>query len=122
MLNQADHRAAGLATVDAIRDAGNRWVFTDQLTDGLEPHGARWLLVAGDPRPTHGVDVTGAPLEAGVASLEAHAAYLAALPDHPPARALITMVTAMMGKQLGVEHGVLFRAYDFQAPPSFPEE
>src|SRR5699024_9474127 len=26
-LNQADHRAAGLATVDAVRDADNPWVF-----------------------------------------------------------------------------------------------
>src|SRR6478609_6023684 len=36
-LNQADHRAAGLATVDAIRDAANRWVFGELLDDGLEP-------------------------------------------------------------------------------------
>src|ERR1700760_1964039 len=28
-LNQADHRVAGLATADALRDAGNRWVFTE---------------------------------------------------------------------------------------------
>jgi LmbE family N-acetylglucosaminyl deacetylase len=26
-LNQADHRVASLAVVDALRDAGNRWVF-----------------------------------------------------------------------------------------------
>src|SRR5215469_6541378 len=38
MLNQADHRVAGLAAVDAVRDAGNRWVFPELLGDGLEPH------------------------------------------------------------------------------------
>lgn len=32
MTNRADHRAAGLATLDAARDAGNRWVFPE-----LEP-------------------------------------------------------------------------------------
>ena len=38
-LNQADHIAVGRAVVDAVRDAGNRWIFHDQLTDGLEPWG-----------------------------------------------------------------------------------
>src|SRR3954469_1133791 len=76
-LNQADHRAAGLAGLDAVRDAGNRWVFRELLDEGLEPWGVRWLLVGGDSRPTHGVDVSGAPLQAGIRSLEAHAEYLA---------------------------------------------
>ncbi len=30
--DQADHRAAGLATLDAVRDAGNRWVFPTRST------------------------------------------------------------------------------------------
>src|SRR5215204_4335997 len=30
--DQADHRAAGLATLDAVRDAGNRWVFRSRST------------------------------------------------------------------------------------------
>src|SRR5216683_1393618 len=51
-LNQADHRVAGLAALDALRDAGNRWVFPELLEEGLQPHSVRWLLVAGDPRPT----------------------------------------------------------------------
>lgn len=34
MTNRADHRAAGLATLDAARDASNRWVFPE-----LEPEG-----------------------------------------------------------------------------------
>ena len=32
-LNMADHRVAGQATIDAVRDAANRWVFPD-LADG----------------------------------------------------------------------------------------
>lgn len=116
-LNQADHRVAGLAALDALRDAGNRWVFPELLDEGLEPWGTRWLLVGGDPRPTHGVDVTGDPLEGGIAALEAHAEYLAAIPGHPPARMMISGITAMQGPALGVRNAVLFRAWDFHAPP-----
>ena len=54
--DQADHRAAGLATLDAVRDAGNRWVFPEQVDDeDLEPHAVRWFIVpglAGSARPT----------------------------------------------------------------------
>jgi LmbE family N-acetylglucosaminyl deacetylase len=116
-LNQADHRVAGLTALDAIRDAGNRWVFAEQLEEGLEPHAVRWLLVGGDARPTHGVDVTGAPLERGIASLEAHGQYLAGIPGHPPPRPMITGITALQGRAMGAAHAVLFRAFDFHSPP-----
>jgi LmbE family N-acetylglucosaminyl deacetylase len=116
-LNQADHRVAGLAALDAVRDAGNRWVFPDLLDQGLEPWSVRWLLIAGDARPTHGVDVTGEPLERGIASLEAHAQYLAGIAGHPPPRLMITGITAMQGRAMGVPNAVLFRAWDLQAPP-----
>src|SRR6266567_9643945 len=62
--DQADHRAAGLATLDAVRDAGNRWVFPEQADDeDLEPHAVRWLIVPGlaGSGATHGVEVTGEP-------------------------------------------------------------
>jgi LmbE family N-acetylglucosaminyl deacetylase len=121
-LNQADHRVAGLAAVDALRDAGNRWVFPELLSDGLEPHSTRWLLVAGDSRPTHGVDVTGEPLERGIASLEAHAQYLASLPGHPPARLMLSGISALQGRRMGVAHAVLFRAFDFHSPPPIAQE
>jgi len=116
-LNQADHRVAGLAAVDAVRDAGNRWVFTELLDEGLEPWSPRWLLVSGDERPTHGVDVSGEPLQRGIASLEAHREYLAGIPGHPPPRMMITGITAMQGRRMGVANAVLFRAFDFHAPP-----
>jgi LmbE family N-acetylglucosaminyl deacetylase len=116
-LNQADHRVAGLAALDASRDAGNRWVFPELLQEGMEPWSPRWLLVSGDPAPTHGVDVTGDPLERGIASLEAHGEYLAGIPGHPPPRPMITGITAVQGRRMRVAHAVLFRAFDFHAPP-----
>jgi LmbE family N-acetylglucosaminyl deacetylase len=122
-LNQADHRVAGLAAVDALRDAGNRWVFPELLEEeDLAPWSPRWLLVSGDTRPTHGVNVTGEPLERGIASLEAHQEYLAGIPGHPPPRPMITGITAMQGQRMGVAHAVLFRAFDFHAPPPIAQE
>ena len=115
-LNQADHRVAGLAALDALRDAGNRWLLPELLDEGLQPWSVRWLLVWGHPRPTHGVDVTGEPLERGIASLEAHTEYLASIPGHPAPRPLITGTTASQGRAMGVPNAVLFRAWDFQAP------
>jgi LmbE family N-acetylglucosaminyl deacetylase len=116
-LNQADHRAAGMACLDAIRDADNRWVFPELLDEGFEPWKVRWFLAAGHTQPTHGVDVSGEPLARGVASLEAHAAYLAAIEGHPKPAEFIPSIAAMGGQSLGVEHAVLFRAWDFSAPP-----
>ncbi|WP_091328080.1 PIG-L deacetylase family protein [Geodermatophilus ruber] len=121
-LNQADHRVAGLAALDALRDAANRWVFPELLDEGLEPWAVRWLLVGGDPRPTHGVDVGGAALERGIASLEAHGQYLAGIPGHPPPRTMITAITALQGRAMGVPHAVLFRGWDLFAPPPIAQE
>ena len=121
-LNQADHRVAGLATLDAVRDAGNRWVFPELLEENLQAHSARWLLVAGDPRPTHGVDVSGEPVERGIASLEAHQQYLAGIPGHPPPRTMISAITTMQGRAMGVSNAVLMRAFDFEAPPPIAVE
>ena len=109
---QADHRAAGLSCLDAIRDADNPWVFRDLMDDGLAPWKVGALLVGGHPDPTHGVDVTGEPLRRGIASLEAHAEYLAALPWHPVPSEFIPGMTAQGGAVLGVEHAVLFRRYE----------
>ena len=111
-LNQADHRAAGLACLDAVRDADNTWVFPELAADeGLSKWGATWFLVGGDARPTHGVDVSGDPLERGIASLAAHAAYLADLPGHPTPRDLLSGSTSGAGQALGVANAVLFRAH-----------
>ena len=37
IVNQADHRAVGVAVLDAARDAGNRWIFPELLDEGYEP-------------------------------------------------------------------------------------
>ncbi|MGW5644069.1 PIG-L deacetylase family protein [Saccharopolyspora sp. NPDC003752] len=81
--NSADHRAVGLAALDAVADAGNRWIFPELVDHGYEPwSGVRWVAVAGSPYPTHAVDITDT-LDRAVASLAAHRTYLEALSDEP---------------------------------------
>jgi LmbE family N-acetylglucosaminyl deacetylase len=83
--NMADHRVTGLAVLDAVRDAANRWVFTDLVEDGLQPWGGvRWVAMSASPQSSHAVDITDT-FERGVASLAAHRRYLAALGDGPMA-------------------------------------
>ncbi|GAA3603110.1 PIG-L family deacetylase [Marihabitans asiaticum] len=111
-LNQADHRVAGLVTVDAIRDADNTWVFRELADEeGLAKWGTGWLLVAGHPEPTHGVEVQARDVESSVASLSCHEAYLAALPGHPAPEEFIPEILRQGGEALGVERAVTFRAY-----------
>lgn len=87
-LNTPDHRNAGVAAIDAVRDAANRWVFRDLVAEGLEPwQGVRWVAVAASPKATHAVDVT-ATIDRGVDSLREHRAYLAALGGDDPGRFL----------------------------------
>ncbi len=121
MTNQADHRAVGLAALDAVRDAGNRWIFPELLDEGLEPWGGvRYVLVAGADQPTHGVDVTGEPLQRGIASLAEHAEYTKGLgaAGFDPAP-FLTWAARMGGKAMGVEEAVLFElhALAFEGPP-----
>jgi LmbE family N-acetylglucosaminyl deacetylase len=77
-LNTPDHRHVGRAAIDAVADAGNRWLFPEP---GLAPwSGVRWVAVFGSPDAGHAVDV-GATFDRSVASLRAHATYLDALGD-----------------------------------------
>jgi LmbE family N-acetylglucosaminyl deacetylase len=109
-LNMADHRVAGQATIDAVRDAANRWVFPDLREAGLEPWpGVRHLAVVASPQPTHAVDVTDT-FDVGVASLRAHAAYLAGLGNPDPEAFLRGTAEAVAGRfegRLGVSFELL---------------
>ncbi len=102
MLNQADHIATGRATVDAVRDAANRWIFADQLTDGLEAwSGVTQVWAAASPMSRNAVDVTDT-FDRGVASLAAHREYIEGLgwTDFDPAEFLEGMARAA-GQRLG---------------------
>jgi LmbE family N-acetylglucosaminyl deacetylase len=112
ILNQADHIATGRAVLDAVRDAGNRWVFPEQLVDGLDPWGGvRAVWAGGSPQAQHGVDTTDT-FDAGVESLAAHAAYIEGLgwDDWDP-REFLEGFGRQTGQRMGVAFATSFTVY-----------
>lgn len=111
-LNQPDHIAVGRAVVDAVRDAGNRWVFPEQLAKELEPWGGvREVWAFGSPQATHAVDTTDT-FQAGVQSLRAHGAYIAGLgwENWDPEEFLEGMARPA-GQRLGVAFAAPFEVF-----------
>ena len=109
VLNMADHRWLGLAVLDAARDAGNRWIFPELLDEGLQPwDGVKKVLVAGSANPTHGVDVTNF-LDRGIASLQAHQAYIENLAGEFDPESFLRQNAAATGKRCGCEYAVAFQ-------------
>jgi LmbE family N-acetylglucosaminyl deacetylase len=106
-VNHADHRAVGLATLDACRDAANGWVFPDA---GPPWTGIKSAYVAGVGEPTHFVDVTGT-IEAGVASLKEHRAYIEGLGREFDPDEFLRNMAGYMGLGAGCEYAVGFRHF-----------
>jgi LmbE family N-acetylglucosaminyl deacetylase len=106
-VNHADHRAVGLAVLDACRDAANRWVFPEA---GPPCTGIRDAYVAAAVNPTHFADVT-ATIDAGIASLRAHQAYIDGLGrDFDPDQFLRDMA-GFIGLAADCDYAVGFRRY-----------
>ncbi|SMX68968.1 GlcNAc-PI de-N-acetylase [Brevibacterium sp. 239c] len=110
-LNHVDHRAAGIATVDAIRDADNPWVFTDLKDEGLNAWKADKLLVNGADA-THAVPLDDDHVDRAVRSLQAHTVYLEALPDHPAPADMIPGITSEGGTRAGVKYALPVQVFD----------
>ena len=71
-VNHSDHRATGLATVDAVYPtARDRLNFPEHLAAGLETHKVRELYLWGVNEPNFSVDITDI-LETKIAALLAH--------------------------------------------------
>jgi LmbE family N-acetylglucosaminyl deacetylase len=111
-LNQADHIATGRAVLDGVRDAGNRWVFTDLLDQGLDPwNQVRQIWVANSPRARHGADVS-ATFERGVASLRAHEEYLRGLGSGTfDPEEFLESLSRQVGARLECSKGVAFEVF-----------
>jgi LmbE family N-acetylglucosaminyl deacetylase len=106
-VNHADHRAVGLAVLDACRDAANEWVFPEAghaistITDA-------YVMASGEP--THFVDVTDT-IELGIASLSEHRAYIDGLgKDFDPDEFLRSMA-GYVGLGAGCEYAVSMHRY-----------
>jgi LmbE family N-acetylglucosaminyl deacetylase len=106
-VNHSDHRAVGLATLDACRDAANSWLFPDA---GAAWNGIRAIYVAASGDPSHFVDIT-ATIAAGIASLREHKAYLDGLGrDFDPDEFLRNMA-GFVGLAASCEYAVGLKRY-----------
>ncbi|MGH9095747.1 MAG: PIG-L deacetylase family protein [Acidimicrobiales bacterium] len=106
-VNHADHRAVGLATLDACRDAANRWVFPEA---GPPWQGTTYAYVAAPTDPTHYVDV-GATLDRGVASLREHRVYIEGLGREFDPDQFLRDQAGFGGMAAGCEYAVLFQRF-----------
>ena len=106
-INHADHRAVGLAVLDACRDAANEWVFRELA---LPPARIKDAYVVTSGNPSHFVDVTGT-IDAGVASLREHRAYLAGLGRDFDPDEFLRNVAGYVGMAAGCEYAVGLRRY-----------
>lgn len=107
-VNHADHRAVGLATLDACRDAANRWL--------LPEHGEPWqgvqaVYVNAAAETTHVVDVTDT-IDRGVASLREHHAYLDGLGADFDPDTFLRGAAEGVGAEAGCAYAVGFRRYE----------
>ncbi|TDU88178.1 LmbE family N-acetylglucosaminyl deacetylase [Kribbella voronezhensis] len=108
LLNQADHMNTGRATLDAVRDAANRWIFPD---DGQRWNGVRQVWAGGSPNSKHAVDTT-ETFDLGVESLKAHKAYIEGLnwPDFDPAE-FLEGISRSTGTRLGATYAAPFEVF-----------
>jgi len=106
-VNHSDHRAVGLATLDACRDAANRWMFPEI---GEPWQGITGVFVAGSNAPTHFVDVT-ETISAGVASLLEHRAYINGLGTDFDADRFLRDMAGYGGMVAGCQSAVLVQRF-----------
>lgn len=109
-LNQADHIATGRAVLDAVRDAGNRWIFPGE---GGEPWGGvRQVWAAGSPLARHAADTTDT-FPVGVESLKAHKAYIDGLGwEHFDPSEFLEGLSRQTGTRLGTTFAAPFEVYN----------
>ena len=115
--NSADHRAVGRATIDAVSDAGNRWIFPELHEEPWA--GVQWIAVPHSPAETHAVDVSDV-VDKAIASLAAHEQYLLGLGIEDPeafATELVEHQTSDVGTRFGGRAGVGFELIPGPAAP-----
>ena len=108
LLNQADHINTGHATLDAVRDAANRWIFPEA---GDRWGGVRQVWATGSPQARHAADTTDT-FDIGVKSLKAHKAYIDGLnwPHFDPEE-FLEGTSRPAGTLLGTKYATRFEVF-----------
>jgi LmbE family N-acetylglucosaminyl deacetylase len=106
-VNHADHRAVGLAVLDACRDAANGWVFPEAGA-ACPPIASAYVMGSGEP--THFADVTDT-IDLGVASLREHRAYIEGLGHEFDPDQFLRDMAGYVGLGAGCEYAVSMRRF-----------
>jgi LmbE family N-acetylglucosaminyl deacetylase len=106
-VNHSDHRAVGLAVLDACRDAANEWVFPEA---GPRCDTIRDAYVSATGTPNYFVDVTDT-IDAGIASLKEHRAYIEGLGNDFDPDDFLRNMAGYLGLAAGCEYAVGLRRY-----------
>ena len=106
-VNHADHRAVGLAVLDACRDAANEWVFPEA---GPPCTSITAAYVMASSEPTHFVDIT-KTIDLGIASLREHRAYIEGLRREFDPDEFLRSMAGYVGLGAGVDYAVSMHRY-----------
>jgi LmbE family N-acetylglucosaminyl deacetylase len=106
-VNHADHRAVGLAVLDACRDASNGWLFP-QAGPPCPAISAAYVIASGEP--THFVDVTDT-IDLGIASLREHRAYIDGLGHEFDPDQFLRDMAGYVGMGAGCDYAISMRRY-----------
>src|SRR5258708_200223 len=106
-VNHADHRAVGLAVLDACPDATNEGVSPD-AGPPCPPISAAYVIASGTP--THFVDVTDT-IDLGIASLREHQAYIQGLGGEFDPDEFLRSMAGYVGLGAGCDYAVSMRRY-----------
>ncbi len=110
--NHADHRAVGLATLDAILDASLRFSFRELDDEGLAPwKGVKRLYVGGASDPNVAVDIS-ETLDQAIAALKAHEVYTRMFSGFDPDGYLRNRA-AEVGAKHNVQYAEAFKVFAY---------
>jgi LmbE family N-acetylglucosaminyl deacetylase len=105
-LNHPDHRAAASAALDAVFPSSEtRGIFPELLTEGLDPHKVKEVLISGAVPADTWIDI-GDTLELKCAALKAHASQVGKGEWVDP---LLGEWAVRDGKSVGVTHAEAYR-------------
>ncbi|MGH7239885.1 MAG: PIG-L deacetylase family protein [Candidatus Saccharimonadales bacterium] len=112
-INHSDHRAAGMATIDAVYPLARDHLSFPKLCNNekLEPHKVKTLLMANFDKQNFYVDIS----EVIDTKLKALAAHASQLPDQQATLKRIRQWSAAAGKAAGVKYAEAFLRLDL--PP-----
>ena len=105
-LNHPDHRAVASAALDAVFPSSEtRAIFPELLSEGLEPHKVKEVLISGAEHPDTWIDVT-ATFDVKCAALKAHVSQVG---PGEWVEELLRGWAARDGKRAGVTYAESFR-------------